>query len=242
MLLMLIRRWLARLLLIATTAVIVASCARGPGPGPGPDILPPPDLRKAADRLTPLRMQALSDNPQLCRIVLQEAGIGHSILPPRTTPEGCGYTTAVRLVPPAGAPRWSPDGLATACPVASALVMWERDILIPAAQRHFGERVAQVRHFGAYSCRGINGRPSGGLSEHARANAVDIAGFRLASGREISLVLHWHGNAAERAFLREIRDGACRHFSTVLSPDYNAAHADHFHFDQARRGASGFCR
>jgi hypothetical protein len=34
-----------------------------------------------------------------------------------------------------------------------------------------------------------------------------------------------------------VRDGACRLFATVLSPDYNAAHRDHLHLDEAKRGA-----
>ena len=51
----------------------------------------------------------------------------------------------------------------------------------------------------------------------------------------------WEGGASERSFLREVRDGACPLFATVLSPEYNAAHADHFHFDQAGR-YTGVCR
>lgn len=241
MAIMLIRRWITRLLLLLATVVVVASCARGPGPGPV--ILPPPDLRQPADAMTRLRVQALVDNPQLCRIVLQEADVAHRMLPGRTLDAaGCGFPAAVRRAPAHGV-NWAPDPPATGCAVAAALHMWERDVLQPAASRHLGYSVTSIRHFGSYSCRTIGGGPEGRISEHARANAIDIAGFRLANGREISLIRDWQAeDPATRAFLRAIRDGACRHFSTVLSPDYNAAHADHFHFDQARRGAFGFCR
>jgi hypothetical protein len=60
----------------------------------------------------------------------------------------------------------------------------------------------------------------------------------------VSVVNDWTAGGAEAAFLREVRDGACRVFATVLSPDYNAAHRDHLHFDQAARGARGWrgCR
>jgi hypothetical protein len=54
----------------------------------------------------------------------------------------------------------------------------------------------------------------------------------------------WEDQDGKAAFLREVRDGACPLFATVLSPDYNAAHRDHFHFDQADRGEWGWrgCR
>jgi len=64
-------------------------------------------------------------------------------------------------------------------------------------------------------------------------------GFHLADGRHVTLLTGWNGKADERKFLRRIRDGACERFGGVLSPDYNAAHADHFHFDFSRWG---FCR
>jgi hypothetical protein len=109
---------------------------------------------------------------------------------------------------------------------------------------HFGRKVAAIEHYGSYSCRRIYGRSEGTWSEHSTANAVDIAAFRLEDGRRISLIGDWEGDDAESRFLREVRDGSCRLFATVLSPDYNEAHRDHFHLDQAERGAFGWrgCR
>ncbi|HZW16829.1 MAG TPA: extensin family protein, partial [Brevundimonas sp.] len=76
--------------------------------------------------------------------------------------------------------------------------------------------------------------------EHARANALDIAGVTLADGRTVSVAGDWDGEGRRgqegRAFLKRIRTGACRVFSTVLTPDYNEAHADHLHLDGAPRG------
>ncbi|MET0248315.1 MAG: extensin family protein, partial [Sphingobium sp.] len=89
------------------------------------------------------------------------------------------------------------------------------------------------------SCRRLYGRSEGDFSEHATANAIDIAAFTLADGRRISVVTDWTGEGKDAAFLRAVRDGACDLFSTVLSPDYNAAHRDHLHLDQAERGARG---
>jgi len=66
----------------------------------------------------------------------------------------------------------------------------------------------------------------------------------LSDGRRISVVGDWQGDDAKARFLRQVRDGACDLFATTLSPDYNAAHRDHLHLDQAARGAMGWraCR
>jgi hypothetical protein len=128
--------------------------------------------------------------------------------------------------------------------VAAALALWEWHVVQPAARRHFGRAVTAIDHFGSYSCRRLYGRDAGAWSEHAHANALDIAGFTLAGGRRVSVLRGWRRGGAEGAFLHEVRDGACRLFSTVLSPDYNAAHYNHLHLDQAPRGAWGWrtCR
>ncbi|RYD66694.1 MAG: hypothetical protein EOP58_04920 [Sphingomonadales bacterium] len=71
-------------------------------------------------------------------------------------------------------------------------------------------------------------------------NAVDVAAFVLADGRKISVLGDWTGGTAEeREFLRTVHRSACRRFTTVLGPDYNSAHANHFHFDM---GGKSFCR
>ena len=88
------------------------------------------------------------------------------------------------------------------------------------------------------------GRSEGAWSEHATANALDVSGFVLADGRRISVLRDWFGGDEKALFLKRVRDGACELFSTTLSPDYNAAHADHLHLDLADRGAMGWraCR
>lgn len=175
---------------------------------------------------------------------MRRAGIRFARLTPRGGGQ-CGYSDAVRFSP-GGALSigYRPKDLATSCPVAAGLALWEWHVVQPAALRRFGTRVETVEHYGSYSCRRIYGRSEGAWSEHASANAVDIAAFRLADGRRISVVGDWKGDGAKALFLRDVRDGACRLFATTLSPDYNEAHRDHFHLDQAERGATGWrgCR
>ena len=74
-------------------------------------------------------------------------------------------------------------------------------------------------------------------SQHAYANALDVAAFRTTSGRRVSVLHDFHDPGPNGRFLRRARDGACRWFGAVLSPDYNSAHRDHFHLDMGRFGA-----
>jgi hypothetical protein len=47
--------------------------------------------------------------------------------------------------------------------------------------------------------------------------------------------------SAEAAFLRRLHKGACTAFGTVLGPEANEAHRNHFHFDLAPRRRSAYC-
>jgi hypothetical protein len=84
----------------------------------------------------------------------------------------------------------------------------------------------------------MNGQPGAAISEHAFGNALDIAAFRFADGREVEFKTGWKGRPEERGFLRAVHAAACERFSTVLAPGSNIYHYDHIHVDLARR-ASG---
>jgi len=203
------------------------------------------DLTRPIGAFTGRKLAGLADEGARCRLLLEEAGIRFTALPPRRVTPQCGYDDAVRFAPGGSLSiAWRPADLGTSCPVAASLALWEWHVVQPAALRRFGRRVVAIEHYGSYSCRRVYGRGEGDWSEHATANAVDVAAFRLDDGRRITIVADWASGDPGRAFLREVRDGACRLFATVLSPDYNAAHRDHLHLDQAPRGAGGWraCR
>jgi len=209
-----------------------------------PERLPwtPLSLSTPIGAYTGTKLAMLTADAGQCRRLLAEAGVDFELVPPVAGPQ-CGYADGVTLRPGGSlATGWQPAKLSVACPVAAALLVWDREIVRPAALRHFGAPLVTIEHFGSFNCRRIAG--SNNWSEHATADAIDIAGFRLADGRRIRVLGNWRGTPAEAAFLRDVRDGACKVFATVLSPDYNAAHADHFHLDQAERGRTGnsFCR
>ena len=203
------------------------------------------DLGRPVGLFTGRKLAALDGEPAFCRARLGQAGIRFTALPARNAGPQCGYDEAIRFRSGGSlAIGWRPADLGTSCPVAAGLALWDWHVVQPAALEHFGTKVASIDHFGSYSCRRLYGRTSGGWSEHSTANAVDVAAFRLEDGRRISVVGDWKGDGAKARFLRDVRDGACRLFATTLSPDYNAAHRDHLHLDQAARGSMGWraCR
>lgn len=202
------------------------------------------NLKHPIGAFTGRKLAALGDEPEQCRALLDAAGAKDDPAPPVSAGPQCGYEDAIRLTPEGRAVRYTPSPLVTSCPVAAAMLILESQVIEPAARRHLDSEVAAIEHFGSYSCRRVYGREEGEFSEHASANALDIAGFRLADGSRIRVAQDWNRDGPKGAFLKEVRDDACKLFSTVLSPDYNAAHADHLHLDQAERGRMGWrlCR
>ena len=118
------------------------------------------------------------------------------------------------------------------CGAAAALILWLEHSVGPLAKDKFSSRVQKIMHVGTYSCRNIAGTSL--RSVHARAAAIDITGFRLANGTFISLKIDWHDDGRKAAFLRDIHKTSCQSFKASLSPEFNAAHADHFHLDRGR--------
>jgi hypothetical protein len=206
-------------------------------------VVPPPwnpwaplDIAAEPNWLTRHKMRRLDSDPALCRAVLAGAAIAHAPMPDNDPGDGCGWRDAVRVDDPRFAPAFT-----LSCTAAVSLALWERHDLQVAAMIHLGQRVARVEHLGSYACRNVRGAAGEGAhrSQHAMANALDVSGFRLADGSRVRVLTHWPDDGSEARFLREVRDGACRFFDGVLSPDHNAAHRDHFHLD---RGAFRLCR
>jgi len=157
---------------------------------------------------------------------------------PKKTGSVCGWKIA-RVVYGSNAGTLRPGEANMQCPLAVGTYMWLREI-DALAQKHLGSELKKVHHVGTYSCRRQNGNNSGKWSEHAYANAWDITGFELKDGRVISVLKDWKSkDKKRRKFLRETRNKACKIFRVTLSPDYNAAHRDHFHVDM---GPTTACR
>jgi hypothetical protein len=183
------------------------------------------------------KLADLVENSDACRAILRDGNVRFTTQP-AIGRGACRLGDRTKL--DAASLPLRPDQPNSTCAVAAGMLLWQREVVAPAAQRHLGQRVVRFDHLGTTNCRTIGGGDR--MSEHATGNAFDIAGFRLASGRRITLLAGWNGKADEQAFLRDVRDGACAIFGTTLSPDFNAAHRDHFHFDMAQRDYGSICR
>lgn len=159
---------------------------------------------------------------------------------PVNGPSACSIRTPIKVLATAnGQVRVSPPATIN-CPLTVSLNRWVQNSVQRAAYRYFGKPVVEIRQIASYGCRGRNGSHRGPLSEHAYGNALDIAGFRLAGGEEITVVRGWwRGSPRERAFLREVFIGACAEFYTVLGPGSDRYHYNHFHVDLLVSNASG---
>ena len=199
------------------------------------------DLAEPIGLFTGRKIAGLGRDFPQCRALLDRAGVRYETLPELTDGEHCGYADGVRFT--GGGSRridFLPEAPKIACPVAAALSVWEWEVVQPAALKHFGKRVSAIEHLGSYSCRHIVGNGSEGWSQHSTAKAIDVSGFRLADATRITVKKDWNGDPERAAFLREVRNGACKLFTITLSPDYNAAHRDHLHLDEAPWGEFGW--
>ncbi|WP_024881351.1 extensin family protein [Methylosinus sp. LW3] len=152
----------------------------------------------------------------------------------------CGLTKPLRVTALQGGAVAFNARATLDCSMVAELDQWLADVVQPSAMARFGQPVAQINSMGSYSCRGMNAQAGAPLSEHSFGNALDIGGFVLADGREISIVRDWtHGEQQVKDFLAEVHGGSCRHFTTVLSPGSNAFHYNHIHVDLAMHGRNG---
>lgn len=172
-----------------------------------------------------------------CHVALARERVGFRVLPDRTFGGGCSALGAVQLTD-IGTPVANLGAMR--CPLARAFAAWVREAVQPEAQRRFGTTVRRIESFGTYACRPVNSQAGARLSEHAFANAVDVAAFVLADGRRVTVLDGWESADEEvRRFLRTVHRAGCRRFSVGLGPDADAYHRNHLHFDLGR---GPYCR
>jgi hypothetical protein len=189
---------------------------------------PAGELDKQAAPATPA-----APGPSACRTALTEDIAIAPSIPDIRGSGGCGGTDLVRLeaivLPNKHRVAVSPAATLR-CSMASAIADWVRTDIAPLTEK-LGSEISVLDNFDSYECRGFNRIPGAHLSEHGRANALDVRAFKLADGRSISLT--------DRAVPREARESVlhsvCARFMTVLGPDSDWYHEDHIHLDLAER-------
>lgn len=150
---------------------------------------------------------------------------------------GCGAKDAVQVTSVAGV-TLSQASVMT-CETAQALKHWvSKDV-----ETAFGRRnkVVSLRVAAHYSCRTRNNRPGARISEHGRGKAIDISGFTLEDGTLVSVLHGWNARKTRKP-MAKIWKAACGPFGTVLGPQSDRYHRDHFHLDVARHRGGAYCR
>jgi hypothetical protein len=127
------------------------------------------------------------------------------------------------------------------CPLADAIDRWLTEVVQPRAKDLLDANVIRLVNLAAYDCRPRYNNPSARMSYHAWAQAIDIAEFVTAKGEHINVLEHWNANDERGQFLRDVHDGGCKIFGTVLGPEANEAHKNHFHVDMAKRRRTAYC-
>lgn len=219
----------------AAIAGIAAMLDRSPRPAGRPGTTEGATRTAAAGRVAPGGVSQPGTRGALCGI----PGLsGDRIQPVTGHISGCGIAEPIRLR--------SVDGIALSapatinCDAARALTQWVRQGLVPSVGRT-GGGVDSLRVVATYSCRTRNSQRGARLSEHARGNAIDIAGIGLSDGSELTVLSDW-GSGREGRILRELHQSACGPFGTVLGPNSDRFHRDHFHFDVASYRSGSYCR
>ena len=219
--------------------------AKIPLPRPRPEEAPkasdeaPPEAegkpladKPAADK--PAEAAPPSEKPvSACRLALtEEIAIAPSI-PDIRGPGACGGEDLVRLeavvLPDKRKVTVKPAAILR-CTMASAIADWLRKDMVPLATS-LGSSIGELDNFDSFECRGRNRVAGALLSEHGKANAIDVRAIKLTNGQSIGLT--------DRTLSREVRErvlhSVCARFSTVLGPGSDWYHEDHIHLDLAQR-------
>ena len=206
----------------------------GHGPPPPvtvPQEFAPPQEAYAAFPEEPATAAAPAP-PSACQLRLAKIAVFQP-LPTLVGPGECGAVDAVHLdavilsdqskvaVTPAGILR---------CPMAEELARWVRDDVAPTATK-LGSPLRVLDNFDSYECRGRNRVRGATLSEHGRADAIDVRLFKLADGRSFTLT----DVNVDKAWREAMKTSACARFSTVLGPGSDGNHEEHIHLDLAER-------
>lgn len=178
-----------------------------------------------------------------CQELLKGLDIRFTPRPAIGGPDGCGAAAPLEVNSIAGV-ELTPPALLN-CRMARHLHQWINLSVQPAALVKLKTRVTTINTASSYVCRRRNGLKGGKLSEHARANALDMSGFKFAKSDAVTVddgwggILQSIGLSRGSSFLGAIRADACGHFTTVLGPGSDPHHGGHFHVDAIRRKNGG---
>lgn len=172
-----------------------------------------------------------------CQRQLKRLGVRFDLPAPVVGKGSCGIAAPVKVKSLSGGIDIIPDATLN-CPMALAFAKWVKNELAGAARVRYLAGIKSIHQMSAYSCRTMNNKVGGRLSEHAKGNAIDIGKINLNNGKTI--VVRRPGLFAfrEKGLLNSVRAESCKYFTTVLGPGSDRYHKDHFHFDLRQRKTS----
>ena len=195
-----------------------------------------------------------------CARLLKGVALTYTEAEPIGGPGRCGIAAPIKVtsIGDKNSVTVSPPAILN-CQLAAAAVRWMDTKVQVLSLAAFGEPVAKIRNAASYVCRRRNNSNNGKLSEHALGNAIDVSSFTLASGTTVTVLKGWRGQkdetlveevvskviireTPESRFLKQVHKGACEVFSTILGPEADKYHVDHFHLDLGRDGRYLVCR
>lgn len=207
----------------------VRAYARSTRPIAIPQQIAPPQEAFAS---LPEKALAALPAPTACDVRLAKIAVAHS-LGELIAPGECGAADAVRLddviLPDATKVAIAPPATLR-CTMAEAVAQWLREDVAPAAAK-LGAPLRGLENLGSYECRGRDRVRGATLSEHGRADALDVRSFKLGNGRTLVLA----DPQAPKDFRDAVRASACARFMTVLGPGSDSDHAEHVHIDREPR-------
>jgi hypothetical protein len=170
--------------------------------------------------------------PSACRLRLQKFAAVEA-MPRLIGPGACGGGDLVRLdqvTIAGGKPVEITPAPYLRCPMAEQLALWVRDDAAPQVA-NAGATLTRVNTYDDFDCRGRNRQRTGKVSEHGKANAVDVRGLTFGDGRFAKLTdIH-----VDKPLRLSLRKSACARFTTVLGPGSDGYHEEHIHLDLAER-------
>nr|WP_249434423.1 extensin family protein [Enterobacter bugandensis] len=196
----------------------------------------PLNLDDPPGRITQYKLRRLT--PEACASLLAQANQKKLIRTQAVADSGgeCPLNNVVR-VRDFGPVSLNGSFLAS-CPLALSSALFVSQQARPLTKRFTGSELTRIEHLGSFACRNIYQRPDARRSEHATAEALDIAAFRLANGERVTVLNGWK-SAKTQPWLKALLAASCGYYGNGLGPEYNAAHASHFHLGM--RGF-GLCR
>jgi len=214
-----------------------------PRPAEAPGIEDKPIEGKPEEADKPVAEQAPPAPPpaSACRLALTEAIAIAASIPAISGPGNCGGEDLVRLeavvLPDRKQVAVKPAAILR-CTMAAAVADWVRSDMAPLAQR-LGTSLTDLDNFDSFECRGRNRVSGAKMSEHGRANALDLRALKFANGQSLSLTDRTVPHEQREAVLHSV----CARFTTVLGPGSDWYHEDHIHLDLAeRRGGYRICQ